>query len=223
MSYLVVGYGGIGAAVVELLLEQDQEVHVISSKEKQADSKTWRCMNEINQLFDTLLPENIIIATGLLYDTDHQPEKTVLQFDADWLNKSMQANLLPTVSVVQALQPHMHSHSAIKLVALSARVSSISDNRLGGWHSYRMSKAALNMLVKNVALEWRMKFANSVIATYHPGTVDTNLSKPFQQNIPPDRLFTPRQAAQYLIKNIKLLKPTASGMLLDWQSKIVQF
>ena len=102
------------------------------------------------------------------------------------------------------------------LAMLSARVGSISDNQIGGWHAYRASKAALNMLVRNYAIEQRRRNEQFIAVSLHPGTVDTGLSKPFQSNVPGDKLFTPDQSAAYLLDVIENLSPEHSGKAFDW-------
>jgi NAD(P)-dependent dehydrogenase (short-subunit alcohol dehydrogenase family) len=85
---------------------------------------------------------------------------------------------------------------------LSARIGSISDNRAGGWYSYRASKAALNMIVKTASIELKRKNKAATLIGLHPGTVDTNLSSPFQNMVPKSQLFTAQQSAQKLLKVI---------------------
>ncbi|MEZ5744869.1 MAG: SDR family oxidoreductase [Sphingomonadaceae bacterium] len=105
--------------------------------------------------------------------------------------------------------------------ALSARVGSISDNRLGGWHSYRASKAALNMLVRNFAIEVGRNNREAVVVALHPGTVDTSLSDPFQSGVPDDKLFTPAFSAAKLLDVLSSLEPQDSGGHFDWAGKPV--
>ena len=94
--------------------------------------------------------------------------------------------------------------------SLSARVGSISDNKLGGWYSYRASKAAHNQLLKTLSIEWTRKFPLSIVTLLHLGTCDTKLSKPFQSTVIKDKLFTPAQASEYLVNIISQQKRTIS-------------
>jgi len=107
--------------------------------------------------------------------------------------------------------------------ALSARVGSISDNQLGGWYGYRASKAALNMLVRNLAIEERRRNNRAIVVTLHPGTVDTALSRPFQGNVQPGRLFDPERAALQLLDVIEDLKAPDSGKLFDFEGLEIAF
>ena len=103
--------------------------------------------------------------------------------------------------------------------ALSARVGSIGDNGLGGWHSYRASKAALNMLLKNFAIELGRTHPKAIVAGLHPGTVETGLSAPFQSNVPDGKLFTPEFSARKLLDVLANLCPEDSGYVFDWQGE----
>ncbi len=98
--------------------------------------------------------------------------------------------------------PLMRDDQKSVFAALSARVGSISDNRIGGWYAYRASKAVLDMIIKTLAIEHGRKFKNCIIMGLHPGTVATALSKPFQGNVPKGKLFTAKDSAQKLISVI---------------------
>ena len=104
---------------------------------------------------------------------------------------------------------------------LSAKVGSIGDNRLGGWHSYRASKAALNMLIRCLAIEQARSHPQSVCVALHPGTVDTPLSRPFQANVATEALFTPEQAARQLLDIIARVTPADSGCFIAWDGNPV--
>ena len=107
-------------------------------------------------------------------------------------------------------QPLRQSPDAV-VAALSARVGSIGDNRLGGWVSYRASKAALNMTMKTLAIEHARRWPDGVVASLHPGTVATGLSEPFRSRVPPGKLFTPEVAAAHLLRVIDGLTPEDTG------------
>ena len=98
-------------------------------------------------------------------------------------------------------------------------MGSISDNQLGGWYAYRASKAALNMIIKNAAIETKRRNAKSIIVGLHPGTVDSRLSKPFQANVPEGALFTPDYAAGKLVEVLESLTPEASGKCFAWDKE----
>ena len=105
---------------------------------------------------------------------------------------------------------------------LSARVGSISDNKLGGWHAYRASKASLNMLIKNFAIELARTNKLAKVIGLHPGTVDTELSKPFQKNVPDNKLFTPQFSADAMINVVDGLKEDDSGSVFAFDGSKIE-
>ncbi|MBF35260.1 MAG: C-factor [Hyphomonadaceae bacterium] len=167
--------------------------------------------------------ELCIVATGLLSDgEDLQPEKS-------WRHQSMAAyervfrlNTFGPGLVAKHVLPLMTRGERAVFAALSARVGSIGDNGYGGWHAYRASKAALNMLIRNFAIEWTRKSEESICVGLHPGTVDTQLSAPFQGNVPDKQLFSPQQSAGYLLDVIGKLSPADTGKVFDWQGKEIE-
>ncbi|WP_053084522.1 SDR family oxidoreductase [Catenovulum maritimum] len=161
-------------------------------------------------------PDWTICCSGFLHDNLIKPEKSLTQFSIDNFMCNLQANLLVQIHLSQVLNLVLNKHKPAKFICLSARVSSISDNHLGGWHSYRMSKAALNMWLKNLAIEWQRKFPLHAVASLHPGTTDTKLSLPFQQNIKPDKLYAGTLTAERIDRVFNLLSLEDSGALLNW-------
>ncbi|MGN6280177.1 MAG: SDR family NAD(P)-dependent oxidoreductase [Sphingomonas sp.] len=161
-------------------------------------------------------PSLVIIATGLLHDGDRQPEKAMRDLDPAWLARQFAVNAIGPALVAKHFLPVMAKTGTPVFAALSARVGSIADNRLGGWYGYRAAKAALNQLIATLAIEQRRHNARSIVVGLHPGTVDTALSKPFQGNVAPGQLFTPDRAAVQLLDVIDGLKPADSGKLFAW-------
>ena len=168
-------------------------------------------------------PTLVIVATGLLHAGDYGPEKAVRDLDPDWLAKIYAVNAIGPALVAKHFLPIMPRATPAVFAALSARVGSITDNQLGGWHGYRASKAALNMLVRNLAIEERRRNNRAIVVALHPGTVDTALSRPFQGNIKPGRLFDPARAALQLLDVIGALKAADSGKLFDFEGKQIAF
>ena len=158
----------------------------------------------------------VFIATGLLHRDGRGPEKSIADLDADWLIENYRANALGPLLVAAAILPLMPRTGSWTTAILSARVGSISDNSLGGWYGYRMAKAALNMAIRNLAVEWRRKNDRAIIVGLHPGTVDSPLSKPFQGRVAPGKLFDPERAALQLLDVVEALKPADSGRLFAW-------
>jgi NAD(P)-dependent dehydrogenase (short-subunit alcohol dehydrogenase family) len=165
----------------------------------------------------------VIVATGILHAADRGPEKSLRELDPVWLAKVHAVNAIGPALVAKHFLPIMPKSGRTVFAALSARVGSIADNRLGGWHGYRASKAALNMLVRNLAIEEQRRNAQAIVVALHPGTVDTALSRPFQGNVPPGRLFDPERAALQLLDVIEELKPSDSGKLFDFEGNAIAF
>ncbi|MEX2961145.1 SDR family NAD(P)-dependent oxidoreductase [Microbulbifer sp. TYP-18] len=167
------------------------------------------------------LPEWVINCCGILHDGDHVPEKSLDQCSDEWLLTSMRGNLLTHLHLAQALGPLLSRGNPLLWASLSAKVGSIGDNQLGGWYSYRISKAALNMLVKNLAIEWGRRLDSSCVVAVHPGTTDTDLSKPFQKRIAPGKLYSPQLSAERILEVLQGLKPSDSGRLLFWDGQVI--
>ncbi|MBY8820738.1 SDR family NAD(P)-dependent oxidoreductase [Sphingomonas colocasiae] len=165
----------------------------------------------------------VIVATGLLHSEAGGPEKALGDLDPSWLAQVYAVNAIGPALVAKHFLPIMPRTGRVVFAALSARVGSIGDNRLGGWHGYRASKAALNMLVRNLAIEERRRNDRAIVVGLHPGTVDTALSRPFQGNVQAGRLFTPERAALQLLDVIEELKVPDSGKLFDFEGKEVPF
>jgi NAD(P)-dependent dehydrogenase (short-subunit alcohol dehydrogenase family) len=166
----------------------------------------------------------VIVTTGVLHDENGlQPEKRIADLKAANLARSFEVNAIGPALVAKHFLPLLRRDMKTVFAALSARVGSISDNQLGGWASYRASKAALNMLLKTAAIEHRRSRPLSVIAAIHPGTVNTRLSAPFQTNLPPGQLTSTRYAAQQIVQVIEQLSPDDSGGFFAWDGTPIRF
>ena len=163
----------------------------------------------------------VFICNGILHSKNIKPEKRLEEFNTESFNQVMTANALTPMLWIQQLTPMLTSKTACKIVAFSARVGSISDNSLGGWYSYRASKAALNMMLKTAAIELARRAKNIKIISFHPGTTDTPLSKPFQGNVPADKLFTCEFVAKQLLDIVEVTPVDQTASYLDWQGKSI--
>jgi len=161
-------------------------------------------------------PTLILVATGLLHEGEHGPEKAIADLDPVWLARNFAINAIGPAIVAKHFLPLMPRDGRCVFGVLSARVGSIADNRLGGWYGYRASKAALNMLVRTLAIEEKRRNGRSIVVALHPGTVDTTLSRPFQGNVAPGQLFDADRAALQLLDVIDGLKAPDSGKLFAW-------
>lgn len=159
----------------------------------------------------------VIVATGTLHRADGTgPEKSFRALDAAGMAELYAVHAIGPALVAKHFLPLLARDRRAVFAALSARVGSISDNRLGGWHSYRAAKAALNMLVRNFAIEMGRTNPRAIVAALHPGTVDTALSRSFQKNVAPDRLFSAETSAAHLLAVIGALTPAQSGRVFAW-------
>ena len=164
----------------------------------------------------------VIVATGVLHSDQFAPEKSIKRLKPESFEAVFKLNTLGPMLVAKHFLPFMNPARKTAFTALSARVGSITDNRLGGWYSYRASKAALNMMLKCLAIESQMRYPQLVIAGLHPGTVNTALSEPFQKNVPQGKLFTADQCAQHLLTVIDTLEQHHSGKVLAWDGQEIK-
>ena len=163
----------------------------------------------------------LINAAGILHNAEHRPEKSIAEVNPEFFMHNISINSLATLMLARYLQCKFdHGRPAIFSV-ISARVGSIEDNRLGGWYSYRASKAALNMGVKTLSLEWKRTLPNISVVALHPGTTDTSLSAPFQRNVPKDRLFSADHTAGCLIRVLRELSPKDTGKFLSYSGEVL--
>ena len=221
--------GGIGGAMADLL-EQEAEFGQIIRFSRGKDSPVPLDLTSENTIISAanwlneqdITPDMVFVATGLLHSDERGPEKSMQELDADWMLENYRINAIGPALIAKYFLPQMPKNEIIKFAVLSARVGSISDNRLGGWYGYRAAKAALNMMIRNLSIEWARKNKRSIIVALHPGTVDTGLSKPFQNNVPPGKLFDPERAAMQLLDVLDALKPVDSGKIFAWDGEEIQ-
>jgi len=228
--------GGIGGAFIDALSGSGQvsKIYALSRQGKshpssKVDNLTFDLTSEESlkaaaQTLRELDPfDLIIIATGLLQGDGISPEKSIRELSYDGLEKSFLVNAIGPAMTARYFLPLLRQDRKTVFTALSARVGSISDNRIGGWYGYRASKAALNMILKTLSIEYGRRHKDAVIIGLHPGTVDTALSEPFQGNVPEDKLFTPDYSVEKLLAVIDQVGPGDSGKLFDWAGKEVPF
>jgi NAD(P)-dependent dehydrogenase (short-subunit alcohol dehydrogenase family) len=161
----------------------------------------------------------ILVATGLLHDDKIAPEKTYRVLSQSTLQTYFTVNSIGPALVAKHFISLLPKTGRCVFAALSARVGSIADNRLGGWYGYRASKAALNMLIKTLAIEVGRTRPGAICVGLHPGTVDTNLSKHFQTSVAPERLFMADDAARQLVNVFGNLTPADSGGCFSWNGE----
>ncbi|MEJ2256252.1 MAG: SDR family NAD(P)-dependent oxidoreductase [Woeseiaceae bacterium] len=166
----------------------------------------------------------VVVATGVLHDGDEiQPEKRMRDLDGPMMSKVFRINTFAPTLIAKHFLPLMRQDAKTAFAAISARVGSIADNRLGGWASYRASKAALNMYMKTLSIEHARTHPEGLVVTLHPGTTNTALSKPFQRNVPPDKLFSPEYAAERLLQVLDQLTSTDTGGFYAWDGDPIEY
>lgn len=193
--------------------------HLQCSCSKETDIQGIRQFLNSNEL----RPELVLQCAGILHDQEQMPEKALSKISIDWLMTSMHVNVATHIVLAQAVDYLVNKNNSLRWVSLSAMVGSIDDNQIGGWHSYRMSKAALNMFVRNLSIEWTRRAKDSIVAALHPGTTDTRLSKPFQGNIAKGKLYSRTATARRLSDVIENLRPEHNGRLLHWDGSALTF
>ncbi len=239
MNVVVVGAsGGIGAALTDVLSAHPHVAGVTACSRREAFFTGTKVRHHhldtenedtIVALSDRLKAEGqaldlVIVATGTLHDgANLRPEKTWRSLDAASLERVYRINTIGPALIAKHLLPLLARDRKSVLATLSARVGSISDNQLGGWHAYRASKAALNMLIKNFAIELTRRSLKALCVGLHPGTVDSDLSKPFQGNVPEGKLFAPDFVAVRLLSVLDGLTTDDSGKLLAWDGTTIPY
>ncbi len=227
--------GGIGAALANALAARDDVAEVLAGSRSAAAPGHAKMRPFAFDLQDEAsiaaacagigAPlDMVLVATGRLTRADGTgPEKALRAVTGEGLAEMFAINAIGPALIAKHALPLLRRDRRSVFAALSARVGSISDNRLGGWHAYRASKAALNMLVRNLAIELSRSHPQAVAVTLHPGTVDTGLSQPFQKGVPAEKLFTPQVSAERLLAVLDGLAPADSGRLFAWDGAEVPF
>ena len=227
--------GAIGRALVERLVEGGCETVYAGAR----SGTNWRSPAARSFRFDLedegsieaaakamrdAPPDLVFVATGVLtLPGGAGPERSYRRLDADAMVTAFRLNTIGPALIAKHVLPLLPRDRRAVIAALSARVGSIDDNRLGGWHSYRASKAALNMLIRNLAIELARTHPQAVVAALHPGTVDSALSAPFQANLPDGQLTEPDAAAANLLDAIAGLGTGDSGGLFDYRGRRIAF
>lgn len=226
---LVIGAsGGIGEALVHALKNSASFSHVYAAQRKPGDRVADTSLpldledeQSIEQAVKHATADGplslVITATGLLHDGELQPEKSWRSLSADNMARSFAVNCTGPALVLKHVLPTLARHEHSVVATLSARVGSISDNRLGGWYAYRSAKAALNMVIKTASIELARTKPSAAVVGLHPGTVNTTLSQPFQANVPEGKLFDRSRAAHQLLTVLNGITRSDSGKVFDWR------
>ena len=218
--------GGIGGACVAALEANPRVADVIAASRKAAapwcfDLEDERSIEAVAQSVAAEGPVDLVlVATGVLLPN---PEKSWRQLDSAVLSRAYAINAIGPALIAKHTLGLLRRDTKSVFACISAKVGSIEDNRLGGWHAYRASKAALHMLVRNLAIELRQRNSQALCVALHPGTVDTGLSRPFQSAVDPRKLQTPAESARRMLATLDALKPADTGKLWAYDGSPIPF
>ena len=237
---LIVGASqGIGLGFVRALLQKDNFNHIFATYRNQSTagelftlqkqySDRLECLQVdvtdesqivagVKQIQESVKQLHLVIyCVGVLHEDNLAPEKSLRQIKPENLIYSFQVNSIGAVLLAKHLMPLFKKSERSIFASISAKVGSIGDNHLGGWYGYRASKAALNMFIKTTAIEYSRRCPKTIVVALHPGTTDTRLSKPFQKNVPPNKLFPVEHTVNLLLKVIADLEMKDSGEFFAW-------
>lgn len=204
------------SALGELSQQFEQRLTLVPLDITQAD--------QVQQFSDQLGKEPVhwlINCVGILHAGDQPPEKSLRHLNPDQLQRYFAVNTIGPLLLAKYFLPHFRHGEPSIFATLSAKVGSIGDNQLGGWYGYRASKAALNMGLKTTAIEYRRVAPNNAVIMLHPGTTDTKLSKPFQKNVPQEKLFSVDRTVEQLMAILLWVKPEDSGSFYNWDGVLL--
>lgn len=212
-------YRSDDSATELLSIQKQKDCLVCLPMEVTDESSIVSAISQISQ--QTQKIHLVIYCVGILHDGDFQPEKSLRQISSDNLIRYFQVNSIGAVLLAKHIMPLLRHQENSLFAAISAKVGSIGDNRLGGWYGYRASKAALNMLLKTISIEYSRRCPRTIVVALHPGTTDTELSQPFQANVPPDKLFPVAKTVAQLLEVMKNLELKDSGAFFSWDGSLL--
>jgi NAD(P)-dependent dehydrogenase (short-subunit alcohol dehydrogenase family) len=234
---LVVGAGGgIGSAVAQRW-SQDSRFDAVWTVSRQASAEltstvglrplsTDHSEDHIAEMAQQILRgsprlSRIVIALGTLHGPSYGPEKSLDALQLAAMQEVYRVNCVLPMLWLAALASGLRKNPDCRIAVLSARVGSIGDNRLGGWYSYRSAKAALNMGLRSASIELARRAKGVKLISFHPGTVDTALSEPFQRGVPEGKLFAPGFVAERLDRVLEAQVPDGQLSYLDWAGEAI--
>jgi len=205
---LVNNYRSSGADVITLSRSLEADIS--------ADLRSEDSIAKVQSFMDrfSAFPDICICCNGILHDDRNMPEKSLQEISKKWLFESLEANLLSHIHLSQALESGLTKEKAFVWASISAMVGSIGDNYLGGWYSYRISKASLNMFVKTLSIEWARKNKNNRVFAIHPGTTRSKMSEPFK--VRKDKLYEPETTAERISNIVNNANNFETGQFINW-------
>tara|TARA_Y100001936_G_scaffold88917_1_gene87409 strand:- start:223 stop:972 length:750 start_codon:yes stop_codon:yes gene_type:complete len=228
------GADGIGFAISKVYEKLNYNIYV-TSRNKHKDSNnikyfileatkenSWLDLKEkFNK--DNIVFDIILNTIGILHDEVNNiyPEKSIKNMDINFFMKNMEINSLVSALCIKHMIEFISKNNRTVIASLTARLGSISDNNIGGWLSYRASKAAQHMIIKTASIEFSRNYNNLIIIGLHPGTVSTKLSKPYIKSA--KNVFEPKYSARKLVSVIEKLDYTSTGKVFDYSGKIIPY
>jgi len=204
--------------------KQNQHASILSIRCDYSESS----ISEACQMIKTLIDQKqlgaisrVCICNGILHNESVWPEKRLEQLNANNLLEVFTINSITPLLWLKSLLNLVKSKDDCIITTFNARIGSIGDNRSGGWYSYRASKAALNMLLKTASIEYARRAKNVKLISFHPGTTDTALSKPFQKSVKKEKLFTTDFVAEHLVKIMNRQNVDGELSFVDWENKAI--
>lgn len=215
--------GSMGGAFYDRVKQQYPMAHICAFSRSAYQRIDYDCEASISSCAQSIAKDQcwdlVIVTNGLLHEHGVMPEKSLKDLSAEKFHRLFQVNAVTPALIAKYFLPKLNRHEKSVFAVLSARIGSVSDNRLGGWYAYRSAKAALNMIIKSAAIETARVNKEAIVVGLHPGTVDSALSKPFQSAVVSSKIFTPEYAASQLIQVIENLDVTSSGKCVAWNGQ----
>jgi NAD(P)-dependent dehydrogenase (short-subunit alcohol dehydrogenase family) len=223
--------GAIGRAFLDAYIQDKNISNIYSISRTKVNSKDERIIHINIDVTDEVsvkaaaskIEENrldrLIVATGILHTKSFGPEKSIKDIKIENFVKIFLVNTFGPALIGKHFLPLMTKDQKSIVAFLSARVGSISENKLGGWYAYRASKSALNQVVKNFSIEAKRTNPSGIIIGLQPGTVKSKLSEPFQKNVKKGKLLLPEDSVKSLIKVIENVMLSDSGKIFDWEGE----
>ena len=225
--------GAIGSAFVDHYIN-DQSINSIFSfsrssigidnnkvKHFSIDIENENSVQDAAKSVEEINFDEIIIASGVLHTNEFGPEKSIKDLKADNILKILNVNTVGPAIIGKHFLPLLNKNNKSVMAFLSARVGSISENKLGGWYAYRASKSALNQIIKTFSIELKRTNPKAIIIGLQPGTVDSELSAPFKRSVSKNKLFSAEYSASQLLGVIERVDESSSGNLISWDGEII--
>lgn len=231
-SVAIIGSSGaIGRAFLDAYIADKEISNIYSISRTEVESNDERIIHINIDVTDEVsvkaaaskIGENrldkLIVATGILHTELFGPEKSIKDIKIENFVKIFSVNAFGPALIGKYFLPLMKKDKKSIAAFLSARVGSISENKLGGWYAYRASKSALNQIIKNFSIEAKRTNPTGIIIGLQPGTVKSKLSEPFQKNVKKGKLLLPKDSVKSLIRVIESVMQNDSGKIFDWKGE----